>query len=430
MKIKGALIIGAMITAAHFSTAVALFSEPAFNPSNGFTDEQTLEMNKAIEAIHYGYIKDVKSETLFDNAMRGMVNSLDPHSDFLDAEDLKSLDSVVSGQYVGIGVEILPQSSALKVITPLDGSPAKEAGIKAGDLIIKIGNEMVQGLTPRDAINKIKGKPGTAVKLTLIRPHENKPIILEVKRANIDIKAVSSQLIANQFGYLRLSFFQGPVNKIILMEIEKLKRQARGKLKGLVLDLRNNPGGLLTSGAEVADDFLDADRLKQYDDKIVYTEGRIPNSSIVLKATPGDAVNGLPLVVLINQGSASAAEIVAGALQDYHRATLVGTQTFGKGSVQTLIPLSNGEAIKLTTALYYTPSGREIQAEGINPDIIVPELPDDENNSPYLNVEEADLEGHLKNTATDKAKKLENPIRALAKKDYQLYQAILVLQRK
>ncbi|HLD16348.1 MAG TPA: S41 family peptidase, partial [Coxiellaceae bacterium] len=272
--------------------------------------------------------------------------------------------------------------------------------------------------------------PGTAVKLTLIRPHENKPIILEVKRANIDIKAVSSQLIANQFGYLRLSFFQGPVNKIILMEIEKLKRQARGKLKGLVLDLRNNPGGLLTSGAEVADDFLDADRLKQYDDKIVYTEGRIPNSSIVLKATPGDAVNGLPLVVLINQGSASAAEIVAGALQDYHRATLVGTQTFGKGSVQTLIPLSNGEAIKLTTALYYTPSGREIQAEGINPDIIVPELPDDENNSPYLNVEEADLEGHLKNTATDKAKKLENPIRALAKKDYQLYQAILVLQRK
>lgn len=390
----------------------------------------------AIAIIKNYYISDPSDKTLFNNAIKGMVSSLDPHSSYLDSEDLKDLKTAVSGEFVGIGVELTTEDGALKVVSPLEGTPADQAGIKPGDLIIKIGNNLVQNMTLREAIDSIKGKKGTTVTLTMIRKGSNKPILLNIKRDTVKLVTLRKKVYEDHYGYLRLAFFQGPIDQDLLTTINEYKNKY--KLRGIILDLRNNPGGLLDESAKVADLFLDAKKIgNRYNDLIVYTEGRIPGSSIQFKIQGNDVTNGLPMVVLINEGSASASEIVAGALQDYQRAIIVGTPSFGKGSVQTVIPLGPDSAIKLTTALYHTPSGRVIQAKGIQPDVTVPELTVNEKGiSSLLDINEDDFRNHLTNgenspEAQQVVQDLKNQRQEelkLAKDDYQLYQALMILK--
>ncbi|HYF98222.1 MAG TPA: S41 family peptidase [Coxiellaceae bacterium] len=398
--------------------------------SQQLSEEDIKRFVTSIAVIRHYYIKEENDNTLFDDAIRGMVSSLDPHSTYLDAKDLKELNNAVDGRFVGVGIEIVPDQGVIKVISPLDGSPAAAAGIKPGDLIIKVNNELVANLNFREAVDKIKGAPGTSVALTVLRPSKSKPLKFTMKRASIKINAIKTRLLDNHYGYVRISFFQSPLIRQLVNGVDKLKRDSKSQLRGLILDLRNNPGGLLQSGTDVADAFLDANNLNRYQNNIVYTKGRIPSASMAIKASPGDIIKGIPMVVLINQGSASASEIVAGALQDYGRAVVVGAQSFGKGSVQTLIPVSKDEAIKLTTALYYTPAGREIQAKGITPDVTVPDLQIATTNAMTISIDENSLENHLNNsegTALLTDYNSEEDIK-LAKEDYQLYQALIVLE--
>lgn len=391
---------------------------------------------KAISAIQNYYIKPVKDNELFNNAIRGMVSALDPHSTFLDADELKDLRSTVSGEFVGVGMELTTQSGALKVISPLEGTPADRAGVQPDDLIIKIDGELVQNMSLRDAIGKIKGPRGSQVTLTIIRKNTDKPLVLTLTRDVIKIESVKSRLLQPGFAYTRITFFQGPVSDLLEKAVEKLKAESGGKLKGLILDLRNNPGGLLDESAEVADLFLDTDPNNRYNNLIVYTKGRIEGSKIEYRAKPRDIIKGVPMVVLINHGSASASEIVAGALQDYNRAIIMGVESFGKGSVQSVIPLNDDSAIKLTTALYLTPSGRVIQAHGIKPDVVVPELTVTTKDAGKLDVDEANLRGHLQNNENstenqtlekDTAERNKKEI-DLAKEDYQMYEALIMLK--
>ncbi|MCH9643573.1 MAG: S41 family peptidase [Gammaproteobacteria bacterium] len=389
----------------------------------------------AISAIQHYYIKPVTDKKLFSNAIRGMVSSLDPHSNFLDDDDLKNLRSTVSGKFVGVGIELTTDKGALKVITPLDDTPAYKAGIKAGDLIIKVDNLLIANMTLRQAINHIKGKRGTKVTLTILRKDANKPLDVTLTRDVVKIKTIKSKTLENGYGYVRLTLFQGPVEKSLRAAIETLKHDNGGKLKGLVLDLRNNPGGLLGASAKVADTFLNSTMLKKYKGLIVYTKGRISGSDISYKAHPGDMIGGAPMVVLINGGSASASEIVAGALQDYKRAIIMGTRSFGKGSVQTVIPISKDNAIKLTTALYYTPAGRVIQARGIQPNVVVPNFKVNKSDQGMLSIDESDYDNHLANGGAKKEQKQLNTLKklrkkevALAQKDYQLYEALMMLK--
>jgi carboxyl-terminal processing protease len=382
------------------------------------------------------YIEPIKDDTLFDNAMRGMVSSLDPHSAYLDEEDLKDLQTVTTGKFGGIGVEIIPESGYIKVISPLDDTPAYKAGIKAGDLIIRIDNKLIKEMTMRQAINLIRGKRGSYVALTILRKGEKKPLKILVKRDVIKVQTIKSKLLAKGYGYIRIAFFQTLAKQDLENAIKSIEKQSGGPLNGLVLDLRNNPGGLLDAAIDVADSFLDLDQLnKKYGGLIVYTKGRIPRADIRAKATPGDIISHVPMVVLINEGSASASEIVAGALQDYKRAVIVGTRSFGKGSVQTVFPVDNTAALKLTTALYYTPSGRSIQAMGIVPDVLVSNLAVSKTDSDDMLIDpinESDLSGHLKNgNGKSLSENLEEVIKsenALAQNDFQLYEALMLLE--
>jgi carboxyl-terminal processing protease len=408
-------------------------------PNEPIPKEDIQRFVEAMSIVKQSYIRPVKDNTLFNSAIRGMVSSLDPHSSFLDANDLKDLRTTVSGEFVGIGVELTTEDGALKVISPLEDSPANKVGIKPDDMIIKINNKLVQNMTLREAINHIKGKADTLVRLTIIRKGEAKPLELNVNREVVKIQSVKSKMLENGYGYVRLSFFQGPVDDLMRSSLQTLVAQNKGPLKGLVLDLRNNPGGLLEESAKIVDMFLNSGSLThKYNDLIVYTKGRIPGQNIEFKAHPdSDITNGVPMVVLINGGSASASEIVAGALQDYHRAVIMGTRSFGKGSVQTVFPINENYALKLTTALYHTPSGRVIQAKGIEPDVVVPDLKIDASKmSDLLSVDEADFENHISGvdeTASDEQKlearkKQREAELKLAKTDYQLYQALVMLR--
>lgn len=381
------------------------------------------------------YIDSIKDDTLFENAMRGMVSSLDPHSSYLDEEDLKDLQTATTGKFGGIGVEIIPESGYIKVISPLDDTPAYKAGIKPGDLIIRIDNKLIKEMTMREAINLIRGRRGSHVALTILRKGEKKPLKILVKREVIKVQTIKTKLLAKGYGYIRIAFFQTPAKQDLENAITNLEKQSGGPLSGLVLDLRNNPGGLLDAAIDVADSFLDLNHLKKYDGLIVYTKGRIPRADVHAKATPGDLIHEVPMVVLINEGSASASEIVAGALQDYKRAIIMGTRSFGKGSVQTVFPIDNTTALKLTTALYYTPSGRSIQAMGIVPDVIVSNLAVTKTDNDEILIDpinESDLSGHLKNgngkSFTENLEEKTKSENALAQNDFQLYQALMLLE--
>jgi carboxyl-terminal processing protease len=373
------------------------------------------------------YVVTVDDKKLLESAIRGMLEGLDPHSSYLDKEAYKELQEGTTGEFGGLGIEVGMENGFVKVISPIDDTPAQRAGIQSGDLITRLDDTPVKGMTLNDAVKLMRGKPGTEIILTVVRENEDKPLRITIKRDVITVKSVKSRTLEPGFGYVRISHFQSHTVEDLQHNLDKLKQENNDNLKGLILDLRNNPGGVLSAAVSVSDLFLDSGL-------IVYTEGRIKDSKLKFNAKPKDMLNQSPLIVLVNGGSASASEIVAGALQDHGRAIIMGGQTFGKGSVQTILPMANEAALKLTTARYYTPSGRSIQAAGITPDIIIDnvKLASIEENQNH-NVKEADLSGHLKNDkdtplADDDPELEKEEHIPLAIKDYQLYEALNVLK--
>ncbi len=354
--------------------------------------------------IKQDYVTDVDDSDLLKNAIRGMLAGLDPHSSYLDEEQFRELQIGTSGEFGGLGIEVGMENGFVKVIAPIDDTPADRAGVKAGDLIIKLDDKSVKGLTLEEAVKLMRGKKGSDIVLTIVREGEDAPLDLTLTRDVIRVRSVRNRVLEPGYGYVRISNFQSKTTRGLLDALDSLKKKNEGDLKGLVLDLRNNPGGVLTGAVGVSDVFLKDNQL------IVYTEGRVEDSELKYSASTGDSLAGAPLVVLINQGSASASEIVAGAMQDHERATILGTTSFGKGSVQTILPLNDSTALKLTTARYYTPQGRSIQSEGIVPDILLKiEGASDEESTALSIISEADLEGHLENENQEINKKAREP---------------------
>lgn len=381
----------------------------AINDTNASTIEalpnkELLRFANALLQIKSYYVEAVDDTKLFDNAIRGMVTGLDPHSGYLDAQDFKDLQDTANGEFNGLGMEVMQDEEFIRIISPIDDTPAQKAGIKSGDLIVKIDGSMVKGMTLREAVSKMRGRTGTTVTLGILRKGYDHLLNIRVKREAIHIQSVKARLLAKNYGYIRISILQADTASNLETAIKKLKIQNGAPLKGLILDLRNNPGGLLQSAVDVTNNFLDSAKLEN-DHLIVYTKGRLTNVQFAARATGTDVLTGAPMVVLINGSSASGAEIIAGALQDYNRAVIMGTRSFGKGSVQTVLPLDENTALKLTTALYYTPAGRLIQAKGIEPDVVVTEQAisnSPSNKLPHSSTDsfkEADLLGHLSGVA-------------------------------
>lgn len=376
--------------------------------------------------IKRDYVEPVSDKQLLEYAVRGMLSGLDPHSDYLSIEQYKELQEGTTGQFGGLGIEVTMESGFVKVVSPIDDTPAQRAGIKAGDLIVRLDDQPVKGMTLGDAVKIMRGEPGSEIILTIIREGESAPLNISIKRDIIKVKSVKNRMLEKDYGYVRISSFQSRTGESLKKALMDLKKENGGSLKGLVLDLRNNPGGVLNAAVAVSDLFLDKGL-------IVYTEGRIENSEMRFSAAPDDLLEGAPMVALINSGSASASEIVAGALQDHKRAVIMGEKSFGKGSVQTILPTSNGAAVKLTTARYYTPSGRSIQAEGIEPDILLDRVKLESVNTPeFKPVKEADLSHHLTNgdKGKEKEKILDNEGGEVKQdtSDYPLHEALMLLK--
>jgi carboxyl-terminal processing protease len=387
--------------------------------------------------IKQDYVETVSDKKLLEDAVRGMLSGLDPHSAYLGSEEYKELQEGTTGQFGGLGIEVSMENGFVKVVSPIDDTPAQRAGIKAGDLIVRLDDKPVKGMTLADAVKIMRGEPGTDIVLTIMREGAEAPLKFTLTRDIIKVKSVKHRLLEKDYGYLRISSFQSGTGKGLIDAVEDLKKQNEGALKGVVLDLRNNPGGVLNAAVDVSDAFLQSGL-------IVFTEGRIKNSEMRFNASPDDIINGAPIVVLINGGSASASEIVAGALQDHKRAVIMGEKSFGKGSVQTILPTSNGAAIKLTTARYFTPSGRSIQAEGIEPDVKLARVKHESLDKAKVEaVKEADLSHHLSNGNAPKTKDAE-PAKSNAKvpeaelddkaldekdmRDYPLHEALNLLK--
>jgi len=348
------------------------------------------EFTDAFASIKSDYVEKVDDKTILKNAIKGMMSGLDPHSSYLDEQGFKHLREGTSGEFGGLGIEVGMEDGLIKVISPIDDTPAQRAGIKPGDLIFRIDNKPVKEMGLDEAVKLMRGKPGTEIELSILRDGSSSPLKIKLKRAVIKVKSVKFRLLDKNIAYIRISSFQSRTAKQLKKAIKSLiKENKQQPLQGLVLDLRNNPGGVLNGSVDVSNIFLDSGL-------IVYTKGRVKDSELKFSATRGDILNGAPIVVLVNGGSASASEIVAGALQDHKRAIIMGSDTFGKGSVQTIKPLSKTTAIKITTARYYTPSGRSIQAEGIIPDITLANVSlEQKDKSSFGQVKESDLKGHL-----------------------------------
>lgn len=421
------LLIGMM---AFITPAFALKYDPQLNKKPNPVDVMPFAIT--LSHIKQFYVKTPKDKKIFEDAIRGMLAGLDPHSTYLDEKDLKALTAQTNGNFVGVGMVVAKDKKALKVVSPIIDSPAEKAGIKAGDYIIAINKKPTTGLTVDKAVELIRGKVGTKVLLTVANEKDKKVRNITITRKRIKLKNIRKRILSDGFLYIRVAQFQKNTGKQVKAAYLSLLKELHGKKpKGLVLDLRNNPGGLLNEAVTVSDLFLDANKLKG-SKTIVYTKERDDKVGIRLKAKTRDLTQGIPIVVLINSGSASASEIVAGALQDYKRGVVIGTRSFGKGSVQTLLPLDNKTAIKLTTALYYTPKGRSIQETGITPDIMVEQLTfkkkkkEDDALAFLTRIREKDLKGHFENKkskiAVSKAKdkKFEN--------DYQIREATHILQ--
>ncbi len=372
--------------------------------------------SQVLELVEKNYVKEVSTKDLIYGAIQGMLSNLDPHSSFLKPDDYKELQIETKGSFTGIGIEITIKDGVLTVVAPIEGTPAWKAGLKAGDRIIKINGKPTKGMSLIEAVKLLRGPKGTKVTISIFREGFKELKDITLIRDVIPIKSVRYQMLEPGYGYVRISSFQEKTGAELRKALQDLEKEG---LKGLILDLRNNPGGLLDAAVEVADEFLD-------EGIIVYTKGRRKDQNFKFEAHPNAHKHSYPMVVLVNAGSASASEIVAGALQDHHRAVILGTKTFGKGSVQTIIPLPDGSAVRLTTAQYYTPSGRSIQAEGIEPDLEIPELkPDCLRKHPTIR--EKDLEGHLENPEGNKEKS-EPKASDLLARDFQLREALKVLK--
>ncbi len=391
------IVVGVMISINYSAVAQRSLAPLPVEEMRAFTD--------VFEAIKRNYVEPVDDKKLFTEAINGMLTGLDPHSAYLDQDAFKELQVGTQGEFGGLGIEVGMEDGFVKVVAPIDDTPAARAGLKPGDLIIKLDETAVKGMSLNDAVKRMRGKPNSNITLTIVRKGEAAPFTVVLTRAVIKIQSVRSKLIEPDFGYVRISQFQEHTGETLVKAVEGLYKQNQKPLRGLVLDLRNDPGGLLNGAVAVSAAFLPQNSL------VVYTDGRTEDAKMKLNASsefylrgrtredyiqklPAEVKN-VPMVVLVNGGSASASEIVAGALQDHKRATILGTQTFGKGSVQTIMPLGNNTAIKLTTARYYTPKGRSIQAKGITPDLLVedPFNPSDQ----AMRMREADLGRHLLN---------------------------------
>lgn len=374
---------------------------------------------KAYDHIRRAYVKEIDDRTLLEYAIRGMLDELDPHSTYLDASSFEDLQVNTTGEFGGLGIEVGIEDGFVKVIAPIDDTPAARGGVEAGDLIIKLDGVSVKGLSLDEAVDKMRGPKGSTITLTIVREGADQPIELALTRDTVKVRSVRSEIKEEDFGYIRIAQFQLHTGKDVVREFNKLIKK-NPDIKGLVLDLRNNPGGVLQASVDVADHFLNQG-------VIVYTEGRLPDSNTRYKASPGDITDDMPMVVLINDGSASASEIVAGALQDHGRALVMGTQSFGKGSVQSIIQVTNDRALKLTTALYFTPNGRSIQAEGIEPDIPVERVRVTAVR-PRSGISEAGLSKHLENSDGTLKKRSTTTNTSLQNTDSQLYEAITMLR--
>ncbi|HPY40074.1 MAG TPA: S41 family peptidase [Thiolinea sp.] len=422
--------------------------------------EQLQKFTEVYARVKQDYVETPDSKEMINNAIRGMLTGLDPHSDYLDEEAFKELQVGTSGEFGGLGIEVGMEDGFVKVISPIDDTPAQKAGLMTGDLIIRLDEAPVKGMTLNDAVKMMRGQPGSKIELLVVREGKDKPFKVTLTRDIIKVQSVKSRMLEPGYGYLRISSFQAKTTEALVEALHKLKADNKQNLRGIVLDLRNNPGGVLNAAVGVSDAFLN-------DGKIVYTEGRVEDAKMEYNASAGDELDGAPIVVLVNQGSASASEIVSGALQDHKRALIVGQKTFGKGSVQTVLPLDEKTALKLTTARYFTPSGRSIQAEGIKPDIEVKPLKVSADNTAadedIAPLSEADFNKHLSNpnkkpeevavpakpdesappdssattpaavpTENDSAaaivKKGEAKDKSLASDDYQLFEALNILK--
>jgi len=371
--------------------------------------EELRAFTEVFGRVKSDYVEPVEDKKLISEAINGMLTGLDPHSAYLDQEAFKEMQVGTQGEFGGLGIEVGMEDGFVRVVSPIDDSPASRAGLKAGDLIIKLDETSVKGMALNDAVKRMRGKPNTPIVLTIVRKGEPKPIVVTLIRAVIKIQSVKAKLLEPGYAYVRVTQFQEHTGETLARSIEHMFKENQGAMKGLVLDLRNDPGGLLNGAVAVSAAFLPKEAL------VVYTDGRTEDAKMKLHATPEHYLRGrnkedflkrlpteaktVPMVVLVNAGSASASEIVAGALQDHERAVIMGQQTFGKGSVQTILPLGNNTAIKLTTARYYTPKGRSIQAKGITPDIPLDDGSSERN--PGLKLREADLTKHLTVTAPE-----------------------------
>ena len=408
------------------TTALVLAGTPcmaASEPQGQLPLEELRTFADVFNQIRAGYVEEIDDSTLLEYAIQGMLMGLDPHSVYMNKEDFSELQEGTSGEFSGLGLEVGMEDGYITIISPIDGSPAAAANLQSGDVILKLDNAPVQGMSLNEAIEQMRGPKGSKIELTIGRPGTSQPFSVTLVRDTIKVASVRSRWLEPGYGYIRIAQFQLTTGEDVAKELAKL--QKKSELKGLVLDLRNNPGGVLSASVSVSDLFLDSG-------PVVYTEGRLPNSDMHFDARPGDATDGTPMVVLINAGSASASEIVAGALQDRGRAVVMGSDSFGKGSVQTILPLSESRAIKLTTARYFTPNGRSIQAEGIVPDILVERA----KVTAYDNagqITEADLSGHLGNGngESDAKKSRASSAKAaseLLASDNQLYEALTLLK--
>lgn len=423
-SLSGARLVNALfcISLAYLSPSAVSdeAKEEAPNTVSVLPLEDLRVFTRAYDNIRKAYVKDIDDSTLLEYAIRGMLNELDPHSSYLDASSFEDLQVNTTGEFGGLGIEVGMEDGFVKVIAPIDDTPAARAGVEAGDLIIKLDGKTVKGLSLDEAVEKMRGPKGSTLTITVVREGVDLPFDLAIERDTIKVRSVRAEIKEENYAYIRIAQFQLRTGNDVAKEFAKLQAK-NPQLHGVVLDLRNNPGGVLQASVEVADHFLE-------DGLIVYTEGRQEDANSKYHATAGDITDGLPIVVLINDGSASASEIVAGALQDQGRALILGTQSFGKGSVQSIIPITKERALKLTTALYYTPSGRSIQAEGISPDIPVERVRVTAVRQ-KSGINEANLSGHLENTKSNgTAKRESKDPTTLQNTDSQLYEAITLLR--
>ncbi len=434
MTLKTTRIIVTLGTCAALTMAWLTWSPQAsITQANAATDYAEMKkFSDVMNAVRKYYVEEKTDTELLEGALKGMLSNLDPHSTYMNKESFGKMMEDTSGEFGGLGIEISKADGGIKVVSPIEDTPAERAGLTSGDLIIKIKDVLARDISVTEAVKMMRGKPGTNIDITVFRESEGRTFSVNIKRAIIQVASVKTDILAPGYAYLRVTQFQEHSSEQLKEKLAEIRKQSGGKIYGAVLDLRNNPGGLLDQAIEISDLFLD-------EGGIVSTKSRV-GSNTQSNASKGDELLGAPLIVLINGGSASASEIVAGALQDNKRAVLMGTRSFGKGSVQRIIPLSDGSAFKLTTALYYTPSGRSIQATGIDPDVEVKAVRvkvETDKDNPAISMHEADMKGHLANgNGKSKTKKEEEALPGQPSeqmierltKDVQLQRALDLLQ--